>query len=196
MVSTRKKKELNKKLLSRLIEYKTEFKIWQNNHGTQTQSGVNTMLENITLIDANISTQANTSEEDVHTLERSIVSKFRSQVDDVMTTVKTRARTALESLVIPRVSLARKSDKATSRSDSDSVVPNPDREDFSAFTEGLQMTAWKRISSKTDLNKTDETRGNNSVKGGDLSDNERNFGRQSHTHSSQFPQMGPCSTKK
>ena len=49
----------------------------------------------------------------MHTLEENFVSKVRSQVDKVMTSVGTRVKyavlTAIEILVIPRVELAMKS---------------------------------------------------------------------------------------
>ena len=44
----------------------------------------------------------------------------------------------------------------------------PDQRYFSSNIEGLQMTALSRINSHTDLNKIDETRGNNAAEVGDL----------------------------
>ena len=54
----------------------------------------------------------------MHTLEQNIVSKVRTEVDKVMTAVKTRVQdavlTAIESLVFLRVELAMKSANASS----------------------------------------------------------------------------------
>ena len=63
-------------------------------------------------------TQVNYRQRDVRTLEENIVSKVRSEVDNVMTSVETRVQeailTAIEDLVIPMVELAMKSAKVPS----------------------------------------------------------------------------------
>ena len=55
---------------------------------------------------------------DIHAFEKNFVSKVRSEVDSVMTTVETRVKdavlTAKENLVVPRVKLAMKSVNASS----------------------------------------------------------------------------------
>ena len=125
----------------------------------------------------------------MHTLERNVVDKSRSEVDSVMTTVETRVQdavlSAIEDLVLPRVELAMKSINASSGRDADSVVPDPDWRDFSGNIEGLQMTTSSRFNSNSDLNRIDENRGSIAVEGGDLLVNERNFERQTNRHSSQ-----------
>ena len=118
----------------------------------------------------------------MHTLEENIVSKMRSEVDSVMTTVETRVQnvvlTAIENLVIPRVELAMRSANASSGRSVDCYVLELDQGDFSGNIEGLQMN------SHSDLNRIDENRGNITVEGGGLLVNERNIERQTHTHHS------------
>ena len=61
----------------------------------------------------NGTTQVKIPQVDMYTLQEKIVSKIRSEVDSLMTTVETRTQdavlTAIENLVIPRVELAMKS---------------------------------------------------------------------------------------
>ena len=61
-----------------------------------------------------------------------------------------------------------KSVNASSGRGVDSFVLVPDQRDFSEKIESLQMTASSRINSHTDLNRIDETRGNITEEGGDL----------------------------
>ena len=126
--------------------------------------------------------QTNSSEVDVHTLEMSFVDKVRSEMDDIMTTVETRVQdaiwTAMESLAIPKLELAMKLVNASSRQDTDSVVPDTYQKDFAGNMEGLLITVSSRINSNTDVIKIDETRGNITIEGGDMLVTERNFVRQ------------------
>ena len=99
--------------------------IWQNNHEVQSESETNTVEEKITSNNAKNPAKGNTSEIDVHTLEKNFANKVRGEVDSVMTTVENRVRdailTAIESLVIPRVELAMKSVNASSGRDENSI---------------------------------------------------------------------------
>ena len=122
----------------------------------------------------------------MHTLDENIVSKVRIEVDNVITTVKTRVQdavlTAVKNFVIPRLELALKSANASSGRSVDGNVLQPDQSDFSGSIEGQQTTASSRINSRTDLNRINETRGNITVEEVNLLVNERNIDRQSHTH--------------
>ena len=118
MVSTRKKKEQNKKLLGHLSESDADFLIAQSNHEAQTGSRANSVDTNTTLNTTKDPNQGFSSQVDMHTLEENIVSTVRSELDSVMTTVETRVQeavmTAIEKLVIPGVELAMKSVNALS----------------------------------------------------------------------------------
>ena len=72
MVSTRKKRQQNKRLLNQLSESDTDFVLGQHDDEAQVESRVSTVDENITLNNENISTQANGSQMDVHTLEKKV----------------------------------------------------------------------------------------------------------------------------
>ena len=85
------------------------------------------------------------------TIEKNIAIKVRSEVDIVMTSVATSVQevvlTSIENLVIPSVELAMKSVNASSGHGLDSVVPDPERRDFSGNIEELQMTASSGLNS-------------------------------------------------
>ena len=113
MVSTRKKKHQKKKLFSHLDESDADFMIRQSNDEIQAERRTNMVDGGIPSNNLNGPVQINSSPVDMYTLEENIVSKVRSEVDSVMTTVKTRVQdavlTVIENLVIPRVELAMKS---------------------------------------------------------------------------------------
>ena len=79
MVFTRKERAQNKRLLSQLYESGTDFMSAQNIHEAQTESRSNAMEESYTSNKINNPTQTDSLQVDVHTLERSIVSKVRSE---------------------------------------------------------------------------------------------------------------------
>ena len=88
MVSTRKKKQKNERLFSQLNERDTDFMIEQSNQDEHTENRDN-MLRRCTSSDkASNPAQINYPQVDVHTLEEIIVSKVRSEVDNVMTSVE------------------------------------------------------------------------------------------------------------
>ena len=111
MVCTRKLRQQNKKFFSRLDESDADFKIGRSNHEAQAGIRTNMVDIGISLNNTNCPIQANSTQVDMHILEENIVSKVQNEVDNVMTTVKTRIQdavlTAIECLVIPRVELAR-----------------------------------------------------------------------------------------
>ena len=116
MVSIRKKKQQNKRLFRQLSERDTDFLIGKNNQVEQTVSRDNMTDKGTSSNNASKPTQINYPQVDVHTLEENIVSKKRSQVDNVMTSVETRVQdavlTEIENLVILTVELAMKSANA------------------------------------------------------------------------------------
>ena len=186
MVSTRKKKQQNKKLFSQLSERDTDFMIGQSNQGEQIKNRDSMLRRGTSPDNASKPAQINYPQIDVHTLEENIVSKVRSEVDNVMTPVGTRVQdavlTAIENLVIPRVELAMNSANARSERSADSNVLEPDQRDFLGDIKSLRMTASSRINSHMDLNRIDETRSNITVEEGDLMVNEKNIDRRTHAH--------------
>ena len=106
----------------------------QNNQDEQTLSRDNMTDRGTSSNNASNATQINYPQVDVHTLEENIVSTVRSEVDNVMTSVKTRVQdavlTAIENLVIPRVELAMKLANAGTERRVGGNVLEPDHRDF------------------------------------------------------------------
>ena len=79
--------------------------IGQSNQDEQTESRENLICRGTSSDNASNPIQINYPEVDVHKLEENIVSKVRSEVDNVMTSVETRVQdavsTAIETLVVP-----------------------------------------------------------------------------------------------
>ena len=121
----------------------------------------------------------------MHTFEENIVSKVRSELDNVMTSVESRFQdavsTAIKILVIPQVELAMKSANAPSGRSVDGNVLESDQRDTLGKIEGLRTTTSSRMNSHTDLNGIDETRCNITVEEGDLLVNEK-IDRQTYAH--------------
>ena len=134
MVSTKKKKQQNKRRFSQLIERDTDFMIGQSNQDEQVEGIDNLICSGTSSNDASNPTQINYPQVDVQTAEESIVSKVGSEVDNVVTSVETRVQdavvTAIENLVIPRVELAMKSANAYSERSVDGKILEPDQRDF------------------------------------------------------------------
>ena len=134
MVSTRKKRQQNKRLFSQLGEKDTDFMIGQSNQDKQTDSRDNMLCRGTSSDNANNPAQINYPQVDVHTLEEKNVSKMRSEVDNVMISVETRVEdavlTAIENLVIPSLELAMKSANAHSERGVDGYVLEPDQRNF------------------------------------------------------------------
>ena len=167
MVSTRKKKQQNKRLFSHSGERDTDFMSGQSNQVEQIESRDNMICRGTFSDKMSNATQVNYPQVDMHRIEENIVSNKRSEVDNVMTSVETRVLdavlAAIENLVIPRVELAMKPAIAPSGRSVDGNVLEPDERDFLGNMEGLRMTASSRINSHTDLNWIDETCGNITV---------------------------------
>ena len=131
-------------------------------------------------------TQVNYPQVDVHTFEENIVSKVRSEVDNVMTSVKTRVQdavfTAIENLVVLTVEMAMKSANSPSGRSVDSNVMELNQRDFLGNIEDLRITASSSMNSHTDLNRIDETVGNITIEESDLLVNKKNTDRQTYAH--------------
>ena len=107
IVSTLKKRQLNKRLLSQLDESDADFMKEQGKHGSQFEIRKNMTDENVTLKEAIHSAPVNGSQVDLHTLQRNNTNRVRGGVENVMATVEIRVRektlNAIECLIIPRL---------------------------------------------------------------------------------------------
>ena len=176
MVSIWKNKQQNKRFFIQLEISDADFLIGQNKHEAQAGSKTNVLCIRSPSSNMKCPIQLNNLQADIHTIEENVIGKVRSEVDNVMTTDETRVQdavlTAIETLLIPRVEMAKKSAHAAPGRSFDGDVLDLDQRDFPDNIAGLQLIASSGISSRMDLNRIDETRGNNFVEGGDLLVNE------------------------
>ena len=70
-----------------MSERDPDFMIGRSNHDEQTENGDNILCVGTYSDNASNPTQINYPQVDVHTVEENIVSKMRSEVDNVMTSV-------------------------------------------------------------------------------------------------------------
>ena len=109
MVSIRKKKQQNKRFFNQLSERDTDFMVEQNNQDEPIESRDNIICRGTSSANVSNATQVNYPQVDVHTLDENIVSKIRSEVDNVLTSVETGVQdavlTAIENLLTPREEL-------------------------------------------------------------------------------------------
>ena len=148
------RKQQNKRTFSQLSAADADFINRKGNHEAQTESRANVVDWDNSLNDRIDAAQVNGSKLDMHILERTILGKIRSEVDNVMTTVETRVRDALliaiGKLILPRIELAMKSFNASYGHEVGSVVLDLDQGDFPSNFEGLQLTTISRKKSHAD----------------------------------------------
>ena len=98
----------------------------QNNHTVRTEGRDNMKNRSNSFDNTKKATQVNYPQVNMHALQENIVSKVRSEVNDVMTTVETRVQDAvlfaIENPLIPRVELAMGSANASSGRKLDCIV--------------------------------------------------------------------------
>ena len=92
MVSTRKKKPQNKRLFSQLSESDADFMTGESNHEAQASNRFNAIDEGTSSNKITDLVQVNSPQVDMRTLEENIVSKVRSEMDNVMTSIETRVQ--------------------------------------------------------------------------------------------------------
>ena len=105
--------------------------IGQSNHDAQTKGRDSKMDEGTSSESTNNPALANYPQVDMHTLEESIVSKVRNELESVMTTVEIKVQdavlTAIESSVVLEVELPMNSAKASSGRSNNGDVIKPDQ---------------------------------------------------------------------
>ena len=187
MVSTRKKTQSNRRLLSHLDDFDQD--IIHGNAARESQK--NTVVSEVTNYrDFTVRTSTNnsaTNESTVHvkTLEKCFIERIDRETSNTVDTVEDRIQnaflTAIDSIVAPKIELAIRSINASSGRDVTSVTANSERGEHvgtSAF--------FEQASGDNDVlhvsNVKDQTRHNFPDKVSELSVPETRFDRQTHTH--------------
>ena len=189
MVSTRKKRQSNKRLLSQLDDFDQDMVI--GNAASERQVNVvvsgGTNDRDFTVGTSNIDSAFTENAMSVKTLERCFNERIDREMSNIVDTVEDRIQnailTAIENIFAPKIDLAIRSINAPSGRDVTSVSANSEGREhvgINAFFENASGN--KNTLGVSNVN--DETRHNIPDEVSELSVPETHFDRQPHTHHS------------
>ena len=187
MVSTRKKRESNKKLLSQLDDFDQDMIIGNAVSERQENAMVNegTNDQDLTVSTSNNDSVINESTVNVKTLERCFNERIDREMSNIIDTVEDRIQnailTAIENIVAPKIELAIRSINASSGRDATSVSANSERREHVGINAFFENASGNNNTLGVS-NVNDETRHNNPDEVSELSVPETHFDRQTHTH--------------
>ena len=187
MVSTRKKRQSNKKLLSQLDDFDQDMII--GNAASERQENVvvngGTNDQNFTVGTSNVSSIVNENVLNIKTLERSFNERIDREMNNIVETVEDRIEksilTAIDNIVAPKIELAIRSINASSGRDVTSVSANSERMEHAGINASFE-NASENNNKLNATNENDETRQNIHDKVSELSVSGTHFDRQPHTH--------------
>ena len=169
MVSTRKKRQTNKRLLSQLVDFDQDMIIGNAVSERQENVVVNegTNDRDYTVSKSSNNTAVNESVMKVKTLERCFNERIDREMINVVDTVEDRIQnailTAIENIVAPKIELAIRSINASSGRDATSVTANSERGErvginasFENASENNNRLRVPNVSDETRLNIPDE----------------------------------------
>ena len=194
MVSTRKKKQSNKKLLSQLDDFDRDMII--GNDVTERQGSV-VVNESTDDRDFTVGTSINDSvvsgnAMSVKTLERCFNERIDREMSNIVDTVEDRIQnailTAIENIVAPKIEPAIRSINPSSGRDATSVSTNTERRERVGINASSE-NASKNNDTLDVSNVNDETRHNNPDEVSELSVPETRLDRQPRTHTTCRPRF-------
>ena len=187
MVSTRKKRQSNKRLLSQLDNFDQDMIIGNAVSERQENAVVNegTNDRDFTVSASNNDLVVNESTVNVKTLERCFNESIDREMSNIVDTVEDRIQnailTAIENIVAPKIELAIRSINASSGRDASSVSANSERRELVGVNASLENAS--RNNDTLDVsNVNDETRHNIPDEVSELSVPVTHFDRQPHAH--------------
>ena len=187
MVSTRKKRQSNKRLLSQLDNFDQDMIIGNAVSERQGKAVVNegTNDRGFTVSTCNNDSVVNETTVNVKTLERCFNERIDREMSSIIDTVEDRMQnailTAIENIVTPKIELAIRPINASSGRDATSVSANSERRERVGLNASFE-NASKNNDTLDVSNVNDETRHNNPDEVSELSVPETHFDRQTHTH--------------
>ena len=191
MVSTRKKRQTNKRLLSQVDDFNQDMII--GNAVSERQENV-VVNEGTNDRDFSVSNSSNNiavkeSAMNVKTLERCFNERIDREMSKIVDTVEDRIQnailTAIENIVAPKIELAIRSINASSGRDVISVTANSERGERVGFSASFENASENKNTLRV-LNVNDETRLNIPDEVSELSVPETRFDWQPQTHHSIF----------
>ena len=187
MVSTRKKRQSNKRLLSQLDDFDQGMIIGNTASERQENVVVNegTNDQDFTVGTSNISTAMNKNAMTVKTLERCFNERIDREMNNIVDTVEDRIQSAIlaaiDNIVAPKIELAIRSLNAFSGRDVTSVSANSECREHAGIAASFENASENNNTiGVTSLN--DEARRNSQGGVSELSVPGTQFDRQSHIH--------------
>ena len=187
MVSTRKKRQSNKRLLSQIDKFDQDMIIGNTVRESQENAVVNegTNDRDFTVSTSNYDSVIIGNVMSMKTLERCFNERIDREMSNIVDTVEDRIQnailTAIENIVAPKIELAIRSKNASSEQDATSVSANLERKERVGINASFENASENNDT--LDLsNVNDETRHNIPDEVSELSAPEIHFDRQSITH--------------
>ena len=187
MVSTRKKRQSNRSLLSHLDDVDQDMIIGNAASERQENTVVNggTDDRDFTVGTSNNDSVVKRNAMSVKTLERCFNERIDREKSNIVDTVEDRIKnailTAIENKVTPKIELAIRSINASSGRDATSVSANSERRERVGIIASFE-NASKNNDTLDVSNVNDDTGHNNPDEVSELSVPETHFDRQAHTH--------------
>ena len=186
MVSTRKKRQSNRRLLSQLDDFDQDVILGNTASGRQENVVVNegTNVRDFTVSNSSNNKAVNESAVNVKNLERCFNERIDREMSNIVDTVEDRIQnailTAIDNIVAPKIELAIRSINAFSGWDVTSVIANSERGGRVGINAPFENASENNILRVSNVN--DETRQNIPEEVSELSVPETRFDRQPHTH--------------
>ena len=190
MVSTRKKRQSNKRLLSQLDDFDRDMIIGNPVSERQENNGVVDEATNdrdFTVGTSNNDSVISGNSMSVKTLEKCFNERIDREMSNIVDTVEDRIQnailTAIENIVAPKIELAIRSINASSGRDVTSVSANSERREHVGINASFENASGNNNTLGVS-NVNDETRHNIPAEVSELSVPETHFDRQALTHHS------------
>ena len=189
MVSTRKKRQSNRRLLSQLDDFDQDMIIGNAVSERQENVVVNegTNDRNFTVGTSNSSSVVDGNAMNVKTLERCFNERIDREMSNIVDTVEDRIQnailTAIENIVAPKIELAIRSINASSGRDATSVSANSERREHVGTSNSFENASGNNDTLGVSY-VNEETRQNIPDEVSELSVSETRFDRQPQTHHS------------
>ena len=187
MVSTRKKRQSNRRLLSQLDDFDQDIIIGNAVSERQENVVVNegTNDQDFTVGTSSSNSVANENAMNVKTLERCFNERIDREMSNIVDTVGDRIQsailTAIDNIVAPKSELAIRSTNASSGRDATSVSANSERREHVGISTSFENASGNNNTLGVS-NVNDETRHNIPDEVSELSVSVTHFDRQPHTH--------------
>ena len=201
MVSTRKKRQSNRRLLNQLDDFDQDMIIANAVSERQENVVVNegTNDQDFTVGNSSSKSVVDGNAMNVKTLERCFNERIDREMSNIVDTVEDKIQnailTAIDNIVAPKIELAIKSINASSRRDVASMSANSERREHVGINASFE-NASENNNTLDVSNKNDETRHNIPDEVSELSVPETHFGRQPHTHHNEEIKLKVIKTHK